>query len=47
MGAIRNGLKQTGKNIRNMNNDVKGKKRGNKTPRSSRRKGGNRGLGRL
>lgn len=47
MGAIRNGLRQTGKSIRNMNKDVKNKRRGNKTPRGSRRKGGNRGLGRL
>lgn len=47
MGYLRNGLKQTGKNIRNMGNNVKGKRRGNKTPAGSRRKGGNRGLGRL
>lgn len=47
MGAIRSGLKQTGKSIKNMGNSVKGKKRGNKTPRGSRRKGGGQGLGRL
>jgi hypothetical protein len=47
MGYIRKGLRDTGKSIKNMNKSVKNKRRGNKTPRGSRRKGGNRGLGRL
>lgn len=47
MGAIRNGLKQTGKNIRNMGNNIKGKRR-DPEPRGKRRgKGGSQGLGRL
>lgn len=48
MGAFRNGLKQTGKNIRNMNNTTrsKGKATGRK-PRGSKRRGGSQGLGRL
>lgn len=43
MGAIRNGLKQTGKNIRNMD---KGGKKGRRDPKP-RGKRSNRGLGRL
>lgn len=48
MGAFRNGLKQTGKNIRSMGGSVrtKGKATGRK-PRGSKRRGGSQGLGRL